>query len=280
MSAQTVAVVGATGVLGRALVRALEGAGFAVRPAARRLNGIDILSSDLAPLLDGCDAVIHAATAIPRDQAAPGAWDLNTRLRTDGTRRLIAASRRARVTRYVQQSITLAYADGGDAWLDESSPFDDTPERRPVVAPVLDMESQVRASGLSWTILRGGSFVGPGTAQDADIARLRAGILSVPCEGRFWLSPVHPADYAQAIVLCLRSAAARDATFNVADDPVPYASYVDALAARVGATRPVRRPRDPGRRCPVSHRVTSAAARDGLGWRPSHPLYPSSQDLD
>lgn len=274
-----VAVVGASGVLGRALVPALQAAGHDVRSAAPSLSGIDVLSSDLAPLLDGCDAVVHAATAIPRDPTAPGAWDLNTRLRIEGTRRLVDACHALGVQRYVQQSITLAYRDGGDAWLDESTPFDD-PARYSVVAPVIDMESQVRASGLSWTILRGGSFVGPGTGQQTEIARLRAGSLRLVCEGAYWLSPIHPADYAQAFVLSLQNDAALNQVFNVADSPVLYATYVETLAAAIGAPLPVRLPRDPSRPCPASHRVLSAAAETALGWRPSHPVYPAPEDLD
>lgn len=275
-----VAVVGASGVLGRALVPALEVGGYQVRPAARSLNGIDLLTSDLAPLLDGCDAVVHAATAIPRDPTAPGAWDLNTRLRTEGTRRLLAACQALGVKRYVQQSITMAYPDGGDAWLDESTPFDDAPARQAVVAPVQDMESQVRGSGLSWTILRGGSFVGPGTGQDAEIVRIRAGSLRLVCDGAYWLSPIHPVDYAHAIVLSLQTDAAIGQIFNIAAAPVEYATYVHTLAAAVGAPAPVRVPRDPSRACPASHRVLSTQAETVLGWRPSHSLYPAPEDLD
>jgi hypothetical protein len=55
----------------------------------------------------------------------------------------------------------MAYTDGGDAWLDESTPFDPSPIRADVVEPVRQMESLVQASALQWTLLRGGQFCGP-----------------------------------------------------------------------------------------------------------------------
>ena len=99
-----VCVVGATGVLGRSLVPLLLDNEIAVCALARfkekkRLwlpqrtdcRNFDLLSDsaprELASLLKGMDAVLHIATAIPSDFTAPGAWDLNTKLRTLGTER-------------------------------------------------------------------------------------------------------------------------------------------------------------------------------------------------
>src|SRR5690242_6287230 len=96
-----IAIVGATGVLGRVLVPLLLREGHTVRalvrspqkmPTARNLESVacDLLSADepshLPGLLIGCETVIHIATAIPRDSSVPGAWNINTRLRTEGTR--------------------------------------------------------------------------------------------------------------------------------------------------------------------------------------------------
>jgi uncharacterized protein YbjT (DUF2867 family) len=188
-------VVGATGVLGRALVPLLLARGHAVRALVRSPErgrqlaeaGADVVPGDLLEpelaarlpdLVAGCQAVIHAATAIPRDPAAPGAWDATTRLRTEGTRRLLDAALAAGARRYLQQSIVMAYPEGGDRRLDEATPLDDSPARAAVCAPVAAMEGMVRAADperLGWCILRGGIFVGPGTGQDKLIARARVG---------------------------------------------------------------------------------------------------------
>jgi nucleoside-diphosphate-sugar epimerase len=269
-----VLVAGATGVLGRALVPALRAAGHEVRGIARRpagpdIHAADLLSSDLDEVLGGCDAVIHAATEIPRDAGAPNAWAANTALRTTGTRRLLAAAQAVGVRRYLQQSITMAYADGGDAWLDESAGFDASPSRASTVAPVQEMESLVQSSSLAWTILRGGQFVGPGTAQDAVIAALKGGRLTVPCDGRYWISPIHPADLASAMVAALTTGAT--AIFNITSEPVRYADYIDQLCKLVHAPAAAR---DLERACPPSQRCSTAHAQTLLGWRPSHSIYP------
>jgi nucleoside-diphosphate-sugar epimerase len=280
----TVFVAGATGVLGRALVPRLVVRGHRVRAIARRRplarfpEGVefveaDLLAADLRRLVDGCDAVIHAATAIPSDPSDPGAWDDNARLRTSGTRRLLAAALACGVSRYVQQSIVMAYRDGGDAWVDERSPLDDSPERAMVCGPVIEMETMIREvepQGLAWTILRGGSFVGTGTGQCALIERLREGTAVVAGDGSNYVSLVNVADMAAAVVAALE-AAPGGSTFNLVDDPLRYGDYVDALADLIGVSRPARAP---NLLLPPSWRCTNRAAQTVLGWMPREGIWP------
>ncbi len=279
-----VAVVGATGVYGRHLVPLLAQQGHEVRALVRsveraasfaqiaEIRQADLLTPDIAArlpaLLKDCDAVLHIATAIPRDASATGAWDTNTRLRTDGTRALLDATLAVGAKRYVQQSIVMAYPDSGDRWIDESTPLDDSPARATITAPVRAMEAMMRAvptDRLAWCILRGGSFVGPGTAQEDLLARLRAGTVTVPCDGSHFISPIHVADMAAATVAALSAPAG--SIFNIVAEPVRYGEYVDRLAARIGAPAP---PRDSQQPCPPSYRCSNRAAREMLKWRPTH----------
>src|SRR5512140_602644 len=138
-----IAIVGASGVLGRELVPLLLNDGNAVRALVRspekisnfgvEAHAFDLLAADavarLPLLLRDCDAVMHLATAIPRDFAASNAWDANTRLRTEGTRKLLDATLAVGAKKYIQQSIIMAYPDRGDEWLDENVALDDSPER-------------------------------------------------------------------------------------------------------------------------------------------------------
>lgn len=280
----TVFLAGATGVLGRALIPRLVVRGHRVRAIARRRplawlpEGVDfieadLLAADLRSLVDGCDAVIHIATAIPSDPSAPGAWDDNTRLRTSGTRGLLAAALACGVSRYVQQSIVMAYRDGGDAWLDEEAPLDDSPARATVCGPVIEMETMIRKvepQALAWTILRGGSFVGEGTGQRALIERLRDGTVVAAGDGSNYVSLVNVADMATAVAVAVEAAPA-GSTFNVVDDPLRYGDYVDALADLIGVSRPVRAPKLPQ---PPSWRCTNRAAQTGLGWIPRGRIWP------
>lgn len=224
-------------------------------------------------LVRGCDAVLHVATAIPRDMTAPNAWDANTRVRTEGTRLLLESALTHGAAVYVQQSIVMAYEDGGDEWLDESTPLDSGPARAIICGPVVAMESMVRAippGRLRWCILRGGSFVGPETFQDDLVAGLRAGRATVPCEGRHFISPIHVADMASAVVAALDRAPSAS-TFHIVDSPIRYGDCIDRLAELVGVAPPARVPQTP---CPPSFRCTNDAARTVLEWAPRTTIWP------
>ena len=277
-------VAGATGVLGRALLPLLAAGGHSVRAVARRAPDVafpaevellqaDVLADDLVELVRGSDAVIHVATAIPADRSARGAWDATARLRIDGTRRLLAAALACGVERYLQQSIVMAYRDGGEAWLDESAPLDDSALRAETCGPVIAMEAMIRALGPQlpgWTILRGGSFVGPGTAQGVLMEQLRRGEVVVAGDGSNYVSPVHVADMAAGFAAALERAPG-GSTFNIVDEPRRFGAYVDALADSVGAMRAPRAGRLP---LPPSWRCSNRAAKTGLGWLPRERTVP------
>lgn len=284
-----VAVIGPTGVLGRALVPMLLQQGYTVRALARSTakartlfpQGAEIVACDLLavtaaellPMLEGCDAVAHIATAIPRDFTAPNAWDANTRLRTDGVSVLLEASLGAGVGRYLQQSITMAYPDHGDDWITEEAPLDASPARVQVCAPVIAMEQMVRTTPLEklqWCILRGGSFVGKDTSQENVLGRLRLGKEIVPCDGRNYTSLIHVSDMAAAVAAAVENAPA-GSVFNIVDDPLHYGEYLDRLADSIGVPRPRR---DEVATCPPSWRCSNQAARARLRWQPSHSIIP------
>jgi len=283
-------VVGATGVLGRALLPLLQKQGHAVRTFVRSEEKVqalqhtsiearqgDLLAQEIEPrlleMLEGCDAAVHIATAIPRNALASGAWDTNTRLRVEGTRRLLQASLAVGVKKYIQQSITMAYPDGGDEWIYENTPLDASPQRASINAPVIGMEDLVRdvaREQLSWCILRGGNFVGPGTAQEDVLAKLRAGKNVVPCDGSSFLSLVHAADMADAVSKALVHAPA-GTIYNIVDEPIRSGDYLSRLAEIVSAPQPEQ---DYSQPCPLSWRCSNQAARTILGWVPVHDIWP------
>lgn len=281
-----VAVIGATGVLGRALIPLLLSKGHAVRALARSPQKIDELfgtqviarecdlladgiGSRLPGLLAGCDAVIHAATAIPPQEqfGDPAAWVANNRIRTTGITPVLEAVLEVGAECYLQQSICFSYATSGDEWITEEMPLD---ESRPTL---VEMERQVRealGNRVRWSILRGGVFVGRDTFQDDAIAKLRAGTQTVPCDGSAYQSLIHVEDIAAAFVAALEHAPA-GSVFNICDEPLRQGEYLDRLADAVGAARPAR---DPDAPCPPSQRCSNAAARENLGWQPTHGVIP------
>jgi len=283
-------IVGATGILGKALLPLLQQQGHTIRALVRseakvqelQHAGIDarqgdLLTPDIEPhlldMLAGCDVAVHIATAIPQNTSAPGAWDRNTRLRVEGTQRLLQATLATGVKRYIQQSIVMAYPDGGGEWIYENTPLDASPERRSLCGPVIDMEDLVRdiaREQLQWCILRGGNFVGPGTAQDSLIANLRAGNSTIPCDGTSFLSLIHVADMASAISNAL-SHAPGGTIYNIVDEPIRRGDYLSRLAELAHAPQPEQ---DYSQPCPPSQRCSNQAARGILGWAPTHGIWP------
>lgn len=131
-------VAGGTGVLGRAVVPRLVGAGHSVsvlsrgpdrEAATRELGGTPVRASlfDPASLVDaiaGHEILINLATHIPplKSAARAEAWTENDRIRTEGVANLTEAARETNVDRYIQESIVFPYEDAGDEWIDEESP--------------------------------------------------------------------------------------------------------------------------------------------------------------
>jgi nucleoside-diphosphate-sugar epimerase len=177
-------IAGASGVIGHALVKLLVASGHAVtgttrspaRAAAIRAAGATPLVLnvfDAQPLADALAAarpevVVHQLTDLP-DRLEPGglvdALARNARIRTEGTRNLVAAAVRAGTRRLVAQSIAWAYAPGTEPH-DEDDPLDMSAEgvRAVTVLGVAELERLVtsvpRIDGL---VLRYGQIYGPGT---------------------------------------------------------------------------------------------------------------------
>lgn len=291
-----VAIAGATGVLGRALVPKLLAAGHQVLalvrdqgrarelfaeydPADLDFAEADLLGrgleSRLPAMLAGCDATIQGATAIPIDPSAPGAWDRNTQVRIRGTGRLQRAALESNVGTFLLQSVVMAYPDGGDQWLDENTHIDSSPARRSIAHPVAIMESmmylfQRQPKPMRWCILKGGLFVGEGTGQDRLLERLRTGQQIVPGEGQNFVSLVNVEDVADAYIAALERAES-GSVFNICDEPIRYVDYVDRLAEMIHAPRPRRESLKP---CPPSWRCSNQRAREVLGWTPKRGIWP------
>ena len=114
----TIAVTGASGLVGGALCEALSRRGYRVHALTRRaderlaaLPGVTRFHCDLPDQIDpaslrGCDAVIHCAY-VTRFRSMPEA----VRVNETGTTRLLAAARDAGVPRFVFVSTTSAHAD-------------------------------------------------------------------------------------------------------------------------------------------------------------------------
>jgi len=175
-------VAGASGVIGRPLVKLLVRAGHAVTGTTRSADKVAALEAlgaravvvdvfDAAALTHAVAAakpavVINQLTDLPdaRDPAQIAASRAgNARIRIEGTRNLMAAAREARAKRAIAQSIAFVYASG-PAPLRETDPLDTSEAQRVTVEGVVALEREtLNTPGIEGIVLRYGRLYGPGT---------------------------------------------------------------------------------------------------------------------
>lgn len=275
-------VAGATGTLGRPLVKQLVGQGHQVvgmTRSAERGAAIAALGASpvVADALDGDavrravaharpDIVVHLLTALPAAGAMRASdLDATNRLREQGTRHLVHAALAAGARRIVAESFMAAGAASNPAQTALASLERQLSDARPRIETVA-----LRYGGLY------GSAV-PSTRAMAD--RIRTGRMFVPGGPEGLLSFVHLDDAVSATMAVIGSARPGP-LYDVADDqPISAAAFVRALAAALGAREPRTMPRWVMRlvapmlaefaaaRMPLS---PAALTRD-VGWRPAYP---------
>lgn len=287
-------IAGATGEVGRSISKLLRSSGASVVGLCRRpenelvLRGLGIEprrgslfdEESLARAVEGCDAVIHAATAIPfglpRRRSRYAETD---RIRTEGTRCLSRAAGRAGARSYVQQSIVWVAHDPEGGAFDESSPTNSIWWTRSALEGEQIAGEAASKFGFACATLRCGMFYGPESAHVVAFRRLlRWRLLPVfrQCEASKVF--IHIEDAAAAFVTAVRSGGS--GLWHVVDDrPVSMNEFVRALARHCGAPSPFELPRGFTRllsevaRSPfLEATVTSnRKLRADLGWSPRFP---------
>jgi nucleoside-diphosphate-sugar epimerase len=291
-----VAVTGAGGFIGSALLRRLGGAGVAVRalvappgvavpPSPRGVEAIAAEIDDagaVAALVAGCDSVFHLAgpASVAASFDAPAEF---ARVHVAGTATLLEACRRAAVARVVHVSSAEVYG---------------APERNPVVegqrlqarSPYAAakigaerlVESYRLAYGLDVVVLRPFSVYGPRQSPGGVVARILAQVRAGDAIELADLAPVRDFCFVEDLVDAIVAAAAQprpaagDATFNVgsglgtAIGELARAATVAAgralpIRARGGADRP--------RRADIAELVADTTrVRSQLPWQARTPL--------
>jgi UDP-glucose 4-epimerase len=185
-----VLITGASGFIGAPLTAALAHAGDQVRAAVRDRRrrsfpaGVEIAllpdlagAVDWAPLVGGMDAVVHLAGIAHVGADIPDA--IYDRVNHLATTALAAAAAQAGAPRFVFMSSTRAQAGAAS-----DQPLTESAEPHPTDAygrSKLAAEAAVRASGLSYTILRPALVYGPNPKGNlASLMRLAALPLPLP----------------------------------------------------------------------------------------------------
>jgi nucleoside-diphosphate-sugar epimerase len=296
-------VAGATGALGRPLVRRLVAGGHEVIGLTRSAQKRPLLESlGARPVVaDALDAdalsravrnaqpthVVHLLTALPAEGPIRAAHLRATNeVRTRGTENLIRAATDAGVRRLVAESFVGVYgAVDSDAPHTEDETLTPVPPAgvmRDGLIAMRSLEEQMLAARtrLETVVLRYGLFYGPEVPSTVGvIRRLRRGQMFFPKGARGVGSFIHIDDAAEATVAALE-AERPSAVYNIVDDePTALVDYL-TLSAEVFGTRPPRaapvwlvKLLAPmiAEMASVRLPLSNAKARAELGFRPMHP---------
>ena len=182
------AVTGATGFVGQALLDAAAGSRVSIRALARqpqdKRKGVTWVQGDLADrkalakLVRGAEAVVHIAGVVNAPDAA--AFEAGN---VAGTMALVEAAVAAGVPRFVHVSSLSARE----------------PRLSAYGASKARGEKVVMASGLDWTVVRPPAIYGPRDADMFELFRMaRWGVIPVPRVGR--ASMLHVGDLARLLL--------------------------------------------------------------------------------
>jgi nucleoside-diphosphate-sugar epimerase len=222
------AVTGGTGFVGSHLIDSALDAGHQVSALTRRdvdpRDGLSWISGDLQDrtalerLVDGADAVIHAAGVISGHSAS--AFELGN---VAGTLAMLAAATAGGVRRFVHVS-SLAARE---------------PRLSLYGASKKRAEELVFGSGLDWAIVRPPAVYGPGDKETLELFRMaKLGVMLMPLRGH--VSLLHVDDLAR-LLLALAEYSAPSSILIEADDGDKagwtHRAFARAIGAAVG-TKP------------------------------------------
>jgi nucleoside-diphosphate-sugar epimerase len=294
---------GATGVLGRRILPLLIESGHEVTAMTRseaRVEGLRAAGAtpvvcdvfDAEALRDAVVAaspqvVLHELTDLPpnidprkADEQTAG----NDRIRTEGTKNLVAAALAAGTSRMVAQSISFAYAPTGGPVKNEEDPlYDDAPWpfSRSVEALHALEGAVTQSEGIDGIVLRYGFFYGPGSSYASDgywADQVRKRRFPIVGNGAGTFSYIHVDDAAAATVAAVEGG--QTGIYNIVDDdPAPVREWLPAYAEAVGAKKPRRVPAFIARFVAGRYAVMLATqlrgasndkAKRELGWTPRY----------
>jgi nucleoside-diphosphate-sugar epimerase len=261
----------------------------AVKEAGGQPHHADLFDAEsLAKAAEGCDTVIHAATAIPvKQKTTPADWAMNDHIRRKGTRCLTEAAAKIGAKTYLQQSIAWVARPKDECQFDEVSPT--VPE--PAIQSAIDAETIAReaesAEGFTVSILRGGFFYDSESGHTRMLAdALRKRQMPIIGGGEAEWAMIHSDDAASAYVLAAENP--KSGVWHIVDNElVEVRNFLKEFAARLGAPAP--------RRVPVwlarwlageqaveyftrSIRTTNARFRHDFGWTPRYSTYREGLD--
>ncbi len=255
MTAKTVLVTGATGLVGNRFVRRAIEAGYRVQAMVRSgsdlstLNGlnVELITGDLGDpnslpgALREADIVVHAAAQI-------GDWGPTEKYRAMNVvaleHMLSAAERLGKMERWIHISSLGVYAARHHYGTDETTPPDmtglDGYTRTKAEAEVV-VNEHIKSRGLRAVILRPGFIYGPGERHSVPrvMQKFAAGKMKFIGKGDKVLNNIYVGNLADAILLAMNNDAALGETFNIRDQRlVTREEYINTIADYLGKPHP------------------------------------------
>lgn len=258
---EKVFITGATGVLGKRVVKKCVQKGIPVAALSRSEKNHSLLlemgaepreadlfdAESLTEASRDCTSIMHLATNIPKVPMPdkPRYWELNDRIRTEGTEALLRAADNNNISRFIQQSITLIYGNQNGKEV--------TPHTAPANPPLfmirsaIEMENLVRRKkDTNHVILRFGQFYsGDSYTTREMIANIRKRKLPVIGKGDFIWNNIHVDDAADAVIYSYQNfEKLKNKTLNISDfSPMEFGKMVHGVAELTGSKKPFSVPR-------------------------------------
>ena len=291
LQGKTIAVTGASGMIGVYICRHLLRAGASVIGVVRNPDkaaflaqeGVIFRRADLADgdalrvAFTGCDAVVSNA-AMYVIAKSMSVWQEHERANINGTRNVLQAAHQAQVKRVVHVSTFGIYRWSLLRVLNEASPQLDGRRRQGGPYRATKQVSEALAwqlakeLGLAMTTLRPTGVFG---ARDNNLLRpvhrlLRLPVLLLPSV-RFPF--VYAGDVADAVVGALRNPDSAGQAYNVGGTTHQFSNFVKAAAQAIGRRVPTL-----ALPLPVGMRVDSSKAERELGYQ-SRPLQEALREI-
>ncbi len=290
-------ITGATGVLGRRLVKLFCARGDSVVGLVRSPVGEQTVIASggephraelfdagaLARGAEGCDVIIHAATSIPvKTRPRARDWEMNDRIRREGTEALATCAAKMGAKLYLQQSVIWVARPADGSFFDEDAPAQPDQLSRSAFDGENITHEAGEKYGFNVSVLRCGWFYSADAAHTRFFAEsLRARRLPVIGHGDAVWAILHLDDAASAFVTA--AAAPCSGIWHLVDDQaVSVREFLDYFAERLAAPRPWQVPAWLARLVAGSYavdffttssRTSNARVRRDFGWTPRFPTF-------
>jgi len=256
-------IAGATGAIGKPLVKKLLAAGHEVFGMTRSNEKAEsLIKQGAKPILADAfnieevnsfmqgikpDVVIEQLTSLPKEYSAEtmqATDEINTKIRLVGGANVHSVAQTAGVKRYIIQSSGFFYPPGRGL-ADEDEPFvSDAPEFTSTAARTYEkIEKRVFSSNIEGIALRYGFFYGPGTWYDrgesiANLVQQQA--MPIIGSGQGVWSFIHIDDAADATIAAIVNGKAGEAYNIVDDNPLEVNIWLPAYSNWLGAPPPIQ----------------------------------------